>query len=83
MPDRKPDLKKAFLSRPSRGQVLVAVLLAAVGFAAMTQVQNNERDTDYTGLRQSDLIRVFDGLGQLPALAQRDRPSRGGAQRPA
>src|SRR5690606_19455537 len=51
-----------FMSKPSRGQALVAVLLAAVGFAAATQVQSNERDDDYTGLRQSDLIRVFDGL---------------------
>ncbi|NYG57533.1 uncharacterized protein YlxW (UPF0749 family) [Nocardioides daedukensis] len=53
---------KALVSRPTRGQALVAVLLAAVGFAATTQVQSNERDDDYTGLRQSDLIRVFDGL---------------------
>ncbi|MDN5892642.1 MAG: DUF881 domain-containing protein [Nocardioides sp.] len=50
------------MSRPSRGQAIVAVLLAFVGFAAMTQVQSNERDDDYTGLRQADLIRVFDGL---------------------
>src|SRR3546814_8004332 len=52
----------ALVSRPPRGQALVAVLLAAVGFAATTQVQSNERDDDYAGLRQSDLIRVFDGL---------------------
>lgn len=55
-------LQRAFLARPSRGQAIVAVLLAFVGFAAMTQVQNNERDDDYTGLRQADLIRVFDGI---------------------
>ncbi|MDT0201587.1 DUF881 domain-containing protein [Nocardioides sp. AE5] len=54
--------RRALTGRPSRGQLLVAVMLAAVGFAATTQVQSNERDDDYTGLRQADLIRVFDGL---------------------
>lgn len=60
--DDRSRLRRALLGRPSRGQLIVAVLLGCVGFAAMTQVQNNERDDDYTGLRQSDLIRVFDGL---------------------
>src|SRR5699024_4733769 len=66
-PDQQVDagrarLRRALGSRPSRGQAIVGVLLACVGFAAMTQVQSNERDDDYTGLRQEDLIRVFDGL---------------------
>ena len=52
----------ALTTRPSRGQVVVGVLLATVGFAAMTQVQSNERDDQYGSLRQSDLIRVLDGL---------------------
>jgi uncharacterized protein YlxW (UPF0749 family) len=41
---------------------VVGVLLAGVGFAAMTQVRSNERDDQYASLRQSDLIRVLDGL---------------------
>lgn len=65
-------LRSVLLSRPSRGQVLVGVLLAAVGFAAMTQVQSNERDDDYTGLRQSDLIRVFDGLSASSQRAENE-----------
>ncbi|WP_067432968.1 DUF881 domain-containing protein [Nocardioides jensenii] len=82
MPDQNPPdkvpaagrdrIRKAFLGRPSRGQALVAVLLAAVGFAAMTQVQNNERDDDYTGLRQADLIRVFDGLSASQQRAENE-----------
>src|SRR3546814_18159369 len=68
---------QALVSRPTRGQALVAVLLAAVGFAATTQVQSNERDDDYAGLRQSDLIRVFDGLSGSPqrAAAEIQRPT--------
>ncbi|WP_235532498.1 MULTISPECIES: DUF881 domain-containing protein [unclassified Nocardioides] len=71
-PDPRERIRAAFMARPSRGQVLVAVLLAAVGFAAMTQVQNNERDDDYTGLRQSDLIRVFDGLSASQQRAENE-----------
>ena len=55
-------LLAALTARPSRGQAVVGVLLATVGFAAMTQVQSNERDDTYSSLRQSDLIRVLDGL---------------------
>lgn len=65
-------LKAAFWGRPSRGQAVVALLLAAVGFAAMTQVQHNERDDDYTGLRQADLIRVFDGLSASSQRAENE-----------
>lgn len=65
-------VKAAFWGRPSRGQAVVALLLAAVGFAAMTQVQSNERDDDYTGLRQSDLIRVFDGLSASSQRAENE-----------
>jgi uncharacterized protein YlxW (UPF0749 family) len=50
------------LSRPSRGQAVVAVLLFVVGFAGAMQVREIDRDDDYAGLRQSDLIRIFEGL---------------------
>jgi uncharacterized protein YlxW (UPF0749 family) len=65
-------LRAALGSGPSRGQAVVAVLLAVVGFAAMTQVQSNERDDDFTGLRQSDLIRVFDGLAASTERAENE-----------
>ena len=61
-PTGRERLLAALTARPSRGQAVVGVLLATVGFAAMTQVQSNERDDTYSSLRQSDLIRVLDGL---------------------
>ncbi len=61
-PTGRERLLAALTARPSRGQAVVGVLLAVVGFAAMTQVQSNERDDTYSSLRQSDLIRVLDGL---------------------
>lgn len=50
------------LLRPTRGQVVVAVLLALVGFAGVTQVRSNEVDDTYAGLRQQDLIDILNGL---------------------
>jgi uncharacterized protein YlxW (UPF0749 family) len=50
------------LTRPSRTQVIVGVLLALVGFAAIVQVRATEIDDTYAGLRQQDLIDVLDGL---------------------
>lgn len=50
------------LVRPSRGQLIVAVLLAALGFAAVTQVRFTEVDNTYGSLREQDLIDVLNGL---------------------
>jgi uncharacterized protein YlxW (UPF0749 family) len=50
------------LTKPTRAQVIVAVLLAVVGFAAVTQVRANEIDDTYAGLREQDLIDVLNGL---------------------
>lgn len=65
--DQAPDpardrLRQALFSRPSRAQAVVGVLLACVGFAAVTQVRSNQTDDGFSGLRQSDLISAFDGL---------------------
>lgn len=65
-------LRDAAFGRPTRGQALIGVLLAGVGFAAMTQVQSNERDDEYAGLRQDDLIRVFDGISASSTRAERE-----------
>lgn len=73
MPDVEPDSQPTevptgrqrllrALARPSRGQVVVAVLLGAVGFAAVTQVRFNEVDDSYGSLREQDLIDVLNGL---------------------
>ncbi|MBI2243248.1 MAG: DUF881 domain-containing protein [Nocardioides sp.] len=50
------------LIRPSRSQAVVAVLLAVLGYAAVTQVRFNEVDNTYGSLREQDLIDVLNGL---------------------
>jgi uncharacterized protein YlxW (UPF0749 family) len=46
----------------SRGQLTVAVLLALLGFAAVTQVQSNGQDDRFVGARQGDLIQFINNL---------------------
>jgi uncharacterized protein YlxW (UPF0749 family) len=60
-PSGRDRLRRALL-RPSRSQVVVAVLLALVGYAAITQVRFNEVDNTYGSLREQDLIDVLNGL---------------------
>jgi uncharacterized protein YlxW (UPF0749 family) len=54
-------LRQALL-HPGRRQVVVAVLLAVVGFAAVVQVRTNDIDDSYSTLREQDLIDVLSGL---------------------
>lgn len=68
MPERERErvtgrrrLWEAFI-RPSAGQLVVGVLLAAVGFSAVTQVRANELDNTYAGYREQDLIDVLTAL---------------------
>lgn len=72
--EREPDPPRerllASLRHPSRAQVVVAVLLAVLGFASVTQVQNNEQTNSYASLREQDLIEV---LGGLTGAAERAR----------
>jgi uncharacterized protein YlxW (UPF0749 family) len=64
--DRTPDTGRdrllAALRRPSRGQTVVSVLLAVLGFAAVVQVRANDRDQNFVGARQSDLIALINTL---------------------
>ncbi|WP_436699598.1 DUF881 domain-containing protein [Nocardioides sp. BYT-33-1] len=53
---------RAALLRPSRRQLVAAVLLALLGFGAVTQVRLTGVDDDYTGLREQELIDLLDGL---------------------
>jgi uncharacterized protein YlxW (UPF0749 family) len=63
MPERTGrDRLLAALRRPSRGQTVVSVLLAVLGFAAVVQVQSNDRDQNFVGARQSDLIALINTL---------------------
>jgi uncharacterized protein YlxW (UPF0749 family) len=59
------------LFRPSRAQVIVGVLLAALGFAAITQVRTNNTDNTYAGYREQDLVDVLSGLADTSERAQR------------
>jgi uncharacterized protein YlxW (UPF0749 family) len=59
--DGRSRLWRAF-SSPTKGQVVVAMLLALVGFAGVTQVRSNQVDDTYAGLRQQDLIDILNGL---------------------
>ena len=52
----------AALRKPSRGQAVVGVLLAVLGFAGVVQVQANDRDQNFVGARQSDLIALISTL---------------------
>ena len=52
----------AALRRPTRRQLVVAVLLALVGFGGITQVRSNDVDDTYAGLREQDLIDILGGL---------------------
>ncbi|GAB2978441.1 DUF881 domain-containing protein [Nocardioides montaniterrae] len=52
----------AGLRRPSRRQVVVALLVGLVGFAGVTQVRATDANDSYTGRNQQDLIDLLDGL---------------------
>jgi uncharacterized protein YlxW (UPF0749 family) len=56
------DRLRGALLRPSRGQVVVAVLLVVLGYAAVTQVRFTQVDNTYAGLREQDLIDVLNSL---------------------
>jgi len=56
--------------RAGRGQLIVAMLLAVLGFGAVTQVNSNDHDATYAGYRQQDLIDVLNGLAGTTQRAQ-------------
>lgn len=59
------------LTRPSRGQVVVAVLLAVLAFAAIIQVRGTQvEEADFAGYRDQELIDVLTGLAGTSQRAQ-------------
>ncbi len=62
----------AALRRPGRRQVVVALLLALVGFAGVTQVRSNDIDDTFAGLREQDLIDILNGLAGTTQRAESD-----------
>lgn len=71
-PDRARERLRAALSRPSRSQVLVAVLLAVLGFAAVAQVRGTALDDTYEGRREEDLIEILNALTGTSDRARRE-----------
>lgn len=55
---------------PTRSQVVVGVLLAALGFAAVTQVRSNDVDNTYASYREQDLVDVLSTLTEASQRAQ-------------
>lgn len=56
------DRLRRALWTPSSAQVVVAVLLAVLGFAAVTQVRATQVDDSFAGYREQELIDVLNGL---------------------
>jgi len=59
-------------ARPGRGQVLVAVLLGLLGFAAAVQVRSVDSGSEYAGARRGDLVQLLETVSaaQSRTLAQ-------------
>lgn len=53
---------RTLMGSPGRSQVIVGVLLAVLGFAAVTQVRSTGLDDSYQGRREEELIEIFNGL---------------------
>jgi uncharacterized protein YlxW (UPF0749 family) len=58
------------VGRPGRAQVVVALLLAALGFAAVVQVRLTRDDDDFGGARRDDLVSLLDSLSGAADRAQ-------------
>lgn len=69
--DGRSRLIKA-LVKPARTQIVVALILALVGFAGVTQVRANEVDDSFAGVRQQDLIDILNGLAGTTQRAERE-----------
>lgn len=56
------DRLRAAILRPSRRQIVAGLLLAVLGFAAVTQVRVAGTDETYSGLREQELIDLLNAL---------------------
>ena len=68
-PSGRQRLRNA-LVRPSRAQTVVAILLALLAFATVTQVRQNEVEDSFAGYREQDLIDVLNGLSSTSQRAE-------------
>ncbi|UDY25247.1 DUF881 domain-containing protein [Nocardioides sp. Kera G14] len=58
------------LRAPRRSQIVAAILLALLGFGAVTQVRTSDADSSFSGYREQDLIDVLNGLAGTSQRAQ-------------
>lgn len=63
-------LRSLLAGSPGRAQLVVAVLLAALGFAAVAQVRLTRTDDNFTGARRDDLVSLLDSLSGAADRAQ-------------
>ena len=64
-------LRRAFFA-PSRGQVVVAVLVGVLAFAAVTQARITGENDTYAGLREGELVQALNGLQAASRQAERE-----------
>jgi uncharacterized protein YlxW (UPF0749 family) len=60
------------LLKPKRSQIMVGLLLAVLGFAAVTQVRLTETDDTYSGLREQELIDLLSALAGTRQRAEQE-----------
>lgn len=76
MPEQREETGRdrllATLRKPSRAQAVVGLLLAVLGFSAVVQVSSTSQDNAYAGLREQDLIEVFNSLTGTAERARRE-----------
>ncbi len=60
----------AVRGRPRRGQLIVAVLLAFLGYSAAVQIQLTHSSNDFAGQRRQDLVELLDSLSGASDRAQ-------------
>lgn len=63
-------LWSALTGRPRRGQLIAAVLLALLGYAATVQIQLTASSNDFAGQRREDLVDLLDSLSGASDRAQ-------------
>jgi uncharacterized protein YlxW (UPF0749 family) len=68
-------LRSALAGRPSRSQLLAAVLLALLGYAATVQIQLTHASNDFAGQRRQDLIELLDSLSAASDRAEQQLSS--------
>ncbi len=67
---RRRTLRSLVHGRPGRAQIVVAALLAALGFAAVVQVRLTRTDDSFSGAQRSDLVALLDSLSGAVDRAQ-------------